>query len=269
MKGPMTSSTLPDISRDKLDGFRKMALAVIDDMHEAAVDMAGRHDHMVDLLKARVEEQDEQLAALVNQQVQWTRQLGAAIGEEHTTLRACVESTVDLIATLRHRIDEAQKQMSAIAADRGLVDVDVFRGDDGVIVVEIGCNDPVRITLADGTHLHGPVRVTPEFVETTKQEMLRSISEPLPGAARLAAVPPQQGPFVITMKVPQGRRFWGDGWVSDLARAYQYPDKDVVERCKPRRSDVVSVADARELIEAEKVVSITPPADAPTGPEAA
>ena len=71
------------------------------------------------------------------------------------------------------------------------------------------------------------------------------------------------------MKVPQGRRFWGDGWVSDLARAYQYPDKDVVERCKPRRSDVVSVADARELIEAEKVVSITPPADAPTGPEAA
>ena len=266
MKGPMTSSTLPDISRDKLDGFKKMALAVIDDMHEAAVDMASRHDHMVDLLKARVEEQDGAIQkqraavrAMHDEAHEACDAIAAVTGIEQDSLPLAVENIVGLVGNLRHRIDEMQKQMSAIAAE-ALLEDHPFSSSAGAVQPE---------------HLPGCRAVTGlvnrDFCMLCKgREAARSA-----GAAQLAEVPPQKGPFVVTMKVPGARRFWGPGaqgeavWVSDLAGAYQFADVATAERRKPRRSAVVSLDDARELIEAEKVVSITPPADAPTGPEAA
>lgn len=212
MKGPMTSSTLPDIDRDRLEGFRKMAHAVIDDAVEAGITLAARNERTIVALEQQVAADHEAEAAAV-------LELNHATGGSALNLTAAVEDAVELIATLRHRIDEAQKQMSAIAAE--------------AIAAEAG-------------------------------------------AAQLAAIPVEQGPFIITMKVPQGRRFWATwpsveagGWQVNVDAATTYPTRALAEAAKPRRSAVVTLADARELIEAEKVVSITPPADAPTGPEAA
>lgn len=305
MKGPMTS-TLPDISRDKLDGFKKMALAVIDDMHEAAVDMASRHDHMVDLLKARVEEQDatiqKQRAAVrgVHDEAhEACDAIAAATGIEQGSLPLAIENAVGLIATLRHRIDEAQKQMSAIAAEHSpgldltFADLrellaDEAAGEDNAAVLQALVFDDVP-SRTENINVIDSIRELCHAVRylTLASEQQLAINAELQakvekrgaarsaGAAQLAAIPMEQGPFVITMKVPQGRRFWGPsvqgeaGWVSDLAGAFQYAGRVLAESVKPRRSAVVTLADARELIEAEKVVSITPPANAPTGPEAA
>ncbi len=294
MKGPMTSSTLPDISRDKLDGFRKMALAVIDDMHEAAVDMASRHEHPVDLLKARVEEQDATIEkqraavrALHDEAHEACDAIAAVTGIEQDSLPLAVENVVSLVGNLRHRIDEVQKQLDAIAAEAAPQFLGLTVGDLAEVLKEEATgesNHAVFNCLV--IEEDGDVCVVDSIREMCCQ--LRFLDDtvmnlaPTPatkkrgaGAAALAEVPPQKGPFVVTMKLPQGRRFWGPsvqgeaGWVSDLAGAFQYAGRVLAESVKPRRSAVVSLDDARELIEAEKVVSITPPADAPTGPEAA
>lgn len=225
-----TREALPDIDADRINGFRTMAVAVVDDMLEAATDMASRHVHQLDGLKAEVERLEAE-----NHRLTWTVVRGLhdtaaeacailekATGNDIHDVVEAAKNAAELIATLRHRIDEAQKQMTAIAAD-----------------------------------------AAPKFFEGGDRPALAAV-EPLPV---------QAGPWVITRKDAHGRRFWGPAqmgeaaWVADVAGAYQYADAPTAERRKPRGSRVVTIADARELIEAEKVVTLAPVE--PTGPEAA
>ena len=58
---------LPDIDRDRLEGFRKMGHDVVDDLVEAAVSLANRHEHLVDGLRERNAELEHRLAEVQKQ----------------------------------------------------------------------------------------------------------------------------------------------------------------------------------------------------------
>lgn len=168
---------IPDIARDKLAAFRRMAVAVIDDMHEAAGDLANRHEHQVDLLKTRVAELEAQIERA-------TADLCRFTGADTHDLAAAVEV--------------AAMKLQALPA--------------------------------------------PQFFD---------------GPAK-APLPMENGPFVVTIKTPHGLRWLVDDggdpvWGPSLDAAVRYLTRGAADSIRPRRSSVVTLADALELIEAEQV----------------
>lgn len=294
---------LPNIDRDRLNGFRRMANNVLDDMLEAALDAAGRHEHQVDLLKARVAEQDQDAADVASHMGAMNKALGAALGEEHGTLGGCVYSAIEFIGRAQHRITEVQKHLDKAATEAapeffGLTIGDLAEvlkeeaeGEDNAAVKkclvlddgDISVVDTIRELCAQLRFLDNAVgNLQPEkpvlcgatktlVASGTRNYLATTVAD----VRHVADLPLQTGPWVITRKDAHGRRFWapfpsgeGNSWTPNVLHAKTFPDASAAERSKPRGSRVVTLAETHELIEADKVVRIAPSADAP-GPEAA
>jgi hypothetical protein len=266
-------TSIPDIDTDRLAGFKKMAHAVVDDLVEAASDMASRHTHQVDLLKARVVEQDETIekqraavTALRGQMNDAAAALGEAIGADVSTLAQAVPAVVAKLQAM-----PAPQFFGLTVADLAEVLKEESAGEHDAAVAACLEHDDGDIAVVDTVrNLCSEVRrLRLELDVATAPKKARRV-------AVVADLPVEAGPFVVTMKTPHGRRFLisDEGgvslaeWSFDLEVADLFPTRARAEAVKPRRSAVVTLADAHELIEAEKVSTIAPSAAAP-GPEAA
>jgi len=263
-KGPMTS-TIPNIDTDRLNGFKKMAHAVVDDLVEAASDMASRHTHQVDMLKARVVEQDETIErqravvrVLHGQMNDAAAALGEAIGADVATLAQAVPAVVAKLQAM-----PAPQFFGLTVADLAEVLKEESAGEHDAAVAACLEHDDGDIAVVD--------TVRNLCVEVRRLRLELDVATAPKKARRVAVVadlPVEAGPFVITRRDAHGRRFRsGDQWTPCLDGWCVYETRAEAEKERPRGSVVVTFADAHELIEAEQV-SIIAPVES-TGPEAA